>query len=326
LIFGLWRNRRQEQDDELLSAYIDRGRGGEPEVELPEHLRAEAQELAEIAALMRSVVRVPAPRSFALTPEMVGASDSPSFMPRSGWSLALFRAPAIAAAAAAFVLGLLVIGNIAGVLQQDKGGDFSATTASDDSSLAVQADAGTAGGSQPASDGSAAAPAAAAAPLAAPAAAEAAAPVGAVDSDTSAAPAGDTSMAAPPPVMEAPAPVMESAIGGLSESDAAIERADLFEAGGVAEGDDAGLLEGLQQAAESPELTGELPPRSGGGLSPPDEALTGDGGSTVLDFSIGADAPALGDDGVTLPLWQLEVVFGLLVLLLGGAAFAIKRR
>jgi hypothetical protein len=59
---------------------------------------------------------------------------------------------------------------------------------------------------------------------------------------------------------------------------------------------------------------------------PPDEALTGDDGSTALDFRIASDAPVPDDDGVTLPLWQLEVAFGLLVLLLGGAAFAMKRR
>lgn len=104
---------------------------------------------------------------------------------------------------------------------------------------------------------------------------------------------------------------------------AAIDRADLLEAGGVAPGDDAGLSQGLQQAAES---AAELPARAGGGLLPPDEVLTGDDGSTVLDFSIGADIPVPDDDGFSLPLWQLEVAFGLLALLLGGAAFAMKRR
>jgi len=340
LIFGLWRNRRQEQDDELLSAYIDRGPGGEPEVELPEHLRAEAQELAEIAALMRSVVRVPAPRSFALTPEMVQASDSPSFAERTGWSLALFRAAAIAAAAAAFVLGLLVIGNIAGVLEQERASDVSVTSATGTSSLAAQADAETAAQAQPASGGSAAAPAGAAAtvapasaaapaaatPVAPPVAAAMPASADAVDSDSSSDAAGDTSLAAPPPAMEAQAPVMESAIGGISEDAAdAIDRADLLGADGVAAGDDAGLPEGFEQAPE-PGSADELPPRSRGSLLPPDEALTGDDGSTALDFRIASDAPVPDDDGVTLPLWQLEVAFGLLVLLLGGAAFAMKRR
>lgn len=341
MFFGLWRNRRQEQDDELLSAYIDRGPGGEPEVELPERLRAEAQELAEIAALMRSVERVPAPRSFALTPEMVGTSDSPSFTERTGWSLALFRAPAIAAAAAAFVLGLLVIGNIAGILEQEKSGVFSATSATDTSSLAAQADAETADQAQPASGGSAAAPAeaapaapggaAATAPPASAAAAPAAPPVSAampasaeaVDSDTSGDAAGDTSLAAPPPVTEAQAPVTEAGIGAFSEDAAAIEQADLLDAGEPVAGDDAGLPEGLEQV---PEPATEPPPRSGGGLLPPDELLTGDGDSRVLDFSIGADAPDPDDDGFTLPLWQLEAAFGLLALLLGGAAFAMKRR
>ena len=126
--------------------------------------------------------------------------------------------------------------------------------------------------------------------------------------------------------MEAQAPVMESAIDGVSEDAAdAIDRADLLEAGGVAAGDDAGVPKELEQAPESTSAD-VLPSRSGGGLLPPDEALTGDDGSTALDFRIASDAPVPDDDGVTLPLWQLEVVLGLLVLLLGGAAFAMKRR
>jgi len=94
LIFGIWRNRRQEQDDELLSAYIDRRLGGDAEVELPVHLHADAAGLAETAAILRSVERVRAPRSFALTPEMVQLPDSSSFSSitgHTGWSLALFR-------------------------------------------------------------------------------------------------------------------------------------------------------------------------------------------------------------------------------------------
>jgi len=327
LIFGLWRKRRQEQDDELLSAYIDRGPGGDPEVELPERLRAEAQEFAEIAALMRSVERVPAPRSFALTPEMVGASESPSFTERTGWSLALFRAPAIAAAAAAFVLGLLVIGNIAGILEQEKASDLSATSATGASFLAAQADAETAVQDQRGGSGSAAAPAAAApaapasgATSAAPAEATAAADVPTAASVTSDASTGDTLLAAPAPALEAPTPVMESAVEAAPGSSDAFEQAALIEAEGT---DDSEIPLGPDQP---PESGTELPARSGGALLPPDEALFGDGESTALDFSIGAAAPVPDDDGFTLPLWQLEVAFGLLALVLGGAAFAMKRR
>ena len=132
MIFGIWRNRRQEQDDELLSAYIDRRLGGDAEVELPVHLHADAAGLAETAAILRSVERVRAPRSFALTPEMVQLPDSSSFSSitgHTGWLLALFRAPAIAGAA--FVLGLLVIGNIAGILEQDGSSSFAANISSD---------------------------------------------------------------------------------------------------------------------------------------------------------------------------------------------------
>jgi len=416
LIFGIWRNRRQEQDDELLSAYIDRRLGGEPEVELPERLRADVAGLAETAALLRSVERVPAPRSFALTPEMVQLPDSPSFSERTGWSLALFRAPAIAAAAAAFALGLLVIGNIAGVLEQDsprKSSDASlaAPLAPADSTSAGMAAPAPAGAAEAADQddvaaagdtGDAAVPAAAAPeappapftadapvesaasaassvpppgedvpPLAAggqavePAAVpedpamldpaegsdEAPADAGSPDvSSSSAAPeaqpegldaaANDTAVseqdgplaagAADGPSMAAGAPeaelrAAESNVDADADDSAAADPADRMEAG-LSGGTDADRLpEGLEKGLESLETEpADLPARSGGGLpSASDAALPADGESPGLDFGI---AEVSDDDGLSLPLWQLEVAFGLLALVLGGIAFAMKRR
>ena len=352
MIFGIWRNRRQEQDDELLSAYIDRRLGGDAEVELPVHLHADAAGLAETAAILRSVERVRAPRSFALNPEMVQLPDSSSFSSitgHTGWSLALFRAPAIAgAAAAAFVLGLLVIGNIAGILEQDGSSSFAASTSSDSTVSAP-----TSGGSAetaPLSDaisdpaaGTSAAAEGATAPESAPTSAASAplalpSPEWSGDSAPSTAPlapSNDTAVSAPPPVMEPSAP--EAAAGG-EVSDAPVEDsgvtefADLLESGGADEADlQEPLPDGLEKAPEpGDDGSLELPARSGDGLFIDDEAvLPGEGEGSTLDFAISeaglADAD-LGDAGITLPLWQLEVVLGLLTLLLGEQAFAMKRR
>jgi hypothetical protein len=376
LIFGIWRNRRQEQDDELLSAYVDRRPGGEPEVELPERLRADAAGLAETAALLRSVERVPAPRSFALTPEMIQFPERPSFSERTGWSLALFRAPAIAAAAAAFVLGLLVIGNIAGVLEQDS------TSSSSDASLAapaVPADSASAAMAAPATGGAAEAAnqndaadtpvesAAAAASSVLPGEAvmpeamdaqaaepatvpedsamldpaeglyEAPADAGSMDAPPAApetqagdsglaadvGAAGGPSLAAAPSAMEMQA--TDAVVDAAVDDSAAAELADRLEAG-AADGTDADRLpEDLEKGLEPQDAEpAELPARAGGGLPlAGDTALPGDGESPRFDFGIAEDAD---DDGLTLPLWQLEVAFGLLALVLGGIAFALKRR
>ena len=79
----------------------------------------------------------------------------------------------------------------------------------------------------------------------------------------------------------------------------------------------------------------EPPAGTGGGLEPADGALTqaergapGDApvdGATQEFFQAG-DAPDDGDDGIARPLWQFELLFGLLALILGGAAFARRRR
>jgi hypothetical protein len=348
LIFGIWRNRRQEQDDELLSAYIDRRLGGDAEVELPVHLHADAAGLAETAAILRSVERVRAPRSFALTPEMVQASASPSFSSlskRTGLSLALFRAPAIAAAAAAFILGLLVVGNIAGILEQDGSRSFAASTLSDsavsaptsggsaeaarESDAAFAPEAGTSAPAEGVAAPDSAPSEAAGAPLAPPL------PDGSSDSAPSAAPlapTGDTSLAAPPPVMEASAPEAGGGIDAPVENSAAADSADLLESGGA---DAVDLQERLADELEKAPESGSdgslsLPAQSGGGLFYDDEGvLPGDGGFAEPDFAIAEAGLAdvnPGNDDITLPLWQLEVVLGLLALVLGGAAFAMKRR
>ena len=149
------------------------------------------------------------------------------------------------------------------------------------------------------------------------------------------APSDDTSVSAPPPVMESSAP--DGAAGGEA-SDAPVEDsgvtefADLLESGGADEVDlQERRSDGLEKAPEhGDDGSLELPARAGDGLFIDDEALLpGEGEGSTLDFAISEAGLAdvdLGDDGITLPLWQLEVILGMLALLLGGVAFAMKHR
>lgn len=319
LIFRIWRNRRREQDDELLSAYVDRRLEGESGIELPEHFRAEAEGLAETAALLRSVERVRAPRSFALSPEHVRVPGSPLFTERTGWSLALFRAPTIAAAAAAFVLGLLVIGNLAGILEQDSDDAFARSTATE-ASLAADAP-GDVVVDTPGGEPSISSPAATAAPAATSAAA--AAPL---------APAATVAPAAAPlaPVVTAaPAAAMAAPAAAAPEDFARLESAEALDMAGA----DSAMLEDGQEALGAESI--ELNARSESEILPDDDLAPQPDVETALGAAPGQEFPELietavaagdADAGIELPLWQLELAFGLLALALGGAAVAIKRR
>ena len=305
MIFRIWRNRRREQDDELLSAYVDRRLEGESGIELPEHFRAEAEGLAETAALLRSVERVRAPRSFALSPEHVRVPGSPLFTERTGWSLALFRAPTIAAAAAAFVLGLLVIGNLAGILEQDSDDAFARSTATE-ASLAADAPGDvvvdTPGGEPSISSAAPPAPAATSAAAAAPLA---------------------------PVVTAAPAAAMAAPAAAAPEDFARLESAEALDMAGA----DSAMLEDGEEALGAESI--ELNARSESEILPDDDLAPQPDVETALGAVPGQEFPELietavaagdADAGIELPLWQLELAFGLLALALGGAAVAIKRR
>ena len=222
------------------------------------------------------------------------------FTERTGWSLALFRAPTIAAAAAAFVLGLLVIGNLAGILEQDSDDAFARSTATE-ASLAADAP-GDVVVDTPGGEPSISSPAATAAPAAAPLA---------------------------PVVTAAPAAAMAAPAAAAPEDFARLESAEALDMAGA----DSAMLEDGEEALGAESI--ELNARSESEILPDDDLAPQPDVETALGAAPGQEFPELietavaagdADAGIELPLWQLELAFGLLALALGGAAVAIKRR
>ena len=120
---ALWRRLfgRKDELDDATTAYIE-GRASPAEVDAvrreldvsPERGR-EIEELRQTVALMRSVETSPAPRSFALTPDMVPDQRMPL-------RLDLSYAPAAAAAVLVLAVGVLIAGDLADLLRQSESG------------------------------------------------------------------------------------------------------------------------------------------------------------------------------------------------------------
>ena len=120
---ALWRRLfgRKDELDDATTAYIE-GRASPAEVDAvrreldvsPERGR-EIEELRQTIALMRSVETSPAPRSFALTPDMV--PDQRRY-PRFDLSYA----PAAAAAVLVLAVGVLIAGDLADLVRQSESG------------------------------------------------------------------------------------------------------------------------------------------------------------------------------------------------------------
>ena len=116
---ALWRRLfgRKDELDDATTAYIE-GRASPAEVDAvrreldvsPERGR-EIEELRQTVDLMRSIETPPAPRSFALTPDMVPEQ-------RQSFRLDLSYAPAAAAAVLILAVGALIAGDLTDVLRQ----------------------------------------------------------------------------------------------------------------------------------------------------------------------------------------------------------------
>ena len=139
---ALWRRLfgRKDELDDATTAYIE-GRASPAEVDAvrreldvsPEGGR-EIEELRQTVDLMRSVETPPAPRSFALTPDMVPEQRTPL-------RLDLSYAPAAAAAVLVLAVGVLIAGDLADLLRQSESGgaeSMSASTQFADSERVVQ--------------------------------------------------------------------------------------------------------------------------------------------------------------------------------------------
>ena len=127
---ALWRRLfgRKDELDDATTAYIE-GRASPAEVDAvrreldvsPERGR-EIEELRQTVALMRSVETPPAPRSFALTPDMVPEQRTPL-------RLDLSYAPAAAAAVLVLAVGVLIAGDLADLLKQSESGGVESMSA-----------------------------------------------------------------------------------------------------------------------------------------------------------------------------------------------------
>ena len=127
---ALWRRLfgRKDELDDATTAYIE-GRASPAEVDAvrreldvsPERGR-EIEELRQTVALMRSVETPPAPRSFALTPDMV--PDQRRY-PRFDLSYA----SAAAAAVLVLAVGVLIAGDLADLLRQSESGGVESMSA-----------------------------------------------------------------------------------------------------------------------------------------------------------------------------------------------------
>ena len=127
---ALWRRLfgRKDELDDATTAYIE-GRASPAEVDAvrreldvsPERGR-EIEELRQTVDLMRSVESSPAPRSFALTPEMVPDQGTPL-------RLDLSYAPAAAAAVLVLAVGVLMAGDLADLLKQSESGGVESMSA-----------------------------------------------------------------------------------------------------------------------------------------------------------------------------------------------------
>ncbi len=120
---ALWRRLfgRKDDLDDATTAYIE-GRASPTEFdavqqeldESPDRGR-DVEELRQTVALLRSVETPPAPRSFALTPDMVPEQRTP-------FRLDLSYAPAAAAAVLILAIGVLITGDLTDLLRQSEMG------------------------------------------------------------------------------------------------------------------------------------------------------------------------------------------------------------
>ena len=339
MIFRWLSRDREHLSREELSTYVDGGPGAPSEARVQAHLDAcgascavELAGLRTTVAILRSIAPVEPPRSFALTAQMV--ADLPDGKPlgspppmrdaarRGGIPV---YAPAAAAIAAAVVFALVLVGNLAGAIEQSGATSRDASSATVAFSQAVELETVLE------------APVAAAAPVA-----ESAAPVA-----PAATPAPEIELAVETEsesVVTESAAVAESKVAPEPEIESLVtdEPEDLdapARAAAVPESADELAAAAAPLAAEPETLaplgTPQLLPESGGD----GEAVTSQDFEIAQDPAAAQSAaapepvadraqqPALAeDDGLDLPVWQILLGTGLAAIALALAALAAARR
>jgi hypothetical protein len=286
---------RDKHADEATLAYIEGRADAVAAARVRERLaaapaqREDVESLRATVSLLRSVASARAPRSFALREAPVPA--------RASYRPACYtRAPAMAAAATVAVVGVLLIGDLAGALRQSGGAGREATQslAAPDMQVAPEAAAMKADG--PAAGGGPAETLKMALPPPAPASAAAAAPA------ATAATAGVAARAVAPSAAVTPEGTVASQAGrpGAAVTGAPEPAASKAAAGGPAA--QADLANGTPASAP-------VAVEPGPGLASEPVAIEQEAGG-----------------GVALPLWQLEAgLVGAVVLLL-AVWLALRRR
>ena len=274
---GWWRFRRRNTElDDLISAYVEGRTEAAEEARLRQYLAEQPAKLDDIdslratVALLHTVTPAKAPRSFALqeAPEPV---SNPVI--RYQW------APAMASAAAAVILGLLVLGDVTGMLTQTGAPPPAAQPASEQAS---------------------------------------AAPVVSVTREVEAEPVMEMEAAPQPAEALLMMKAFEAAPAG---ADAAPEQAPAAEPGGeTALSRPAGAPEeadaAVQEARRAPAL----------GATPTPPALVAPAPGDAAMAAGGLVAEPAADDGLSLPVWQMEAAFGAAAVALAAVAWLLIRR
>ncbi|MDA1298110.1 MAG: hypothetical protein O3B04_08970 [Chloroflexi bacterium] len=325
--------RRKDYIDDAATAYIEGRATDRDEVALRDRearepgLRADVESIRATVSLLRSVEPARAPRSFALThaPAPVRRSSRPR----------LAMAPAVFAIAAAATVGLLAVGNLANVVHQSDGTSESSSTANFSADLTVTASGSVEDGvgmqepegvpglpGQPGTASSALfADTARAAATATPAATQATGTAAPLSTST---PFIEETLPVVGP--DAPPPDASGGYGIASEGTVpGLER----DSGTVIKG----LDEPLAATGRIPSDSAEAGERR---LRPQATIITvpGDaGGFDLLTLEAGepqgGSPPTLrepDESGFALPLWQLQVGFAALAVLMAGAWVLLQRR
>ncbi len=309
-MIGLPGIRRHARLRELLSAYIDGEVSASETSRVEEHL-AGCQECQDELASLRSTVgllrRLPelaVPRSFGLR-EAPQRRPTPTIV----WTARL------ATSAAAVLLVALLLGDIVGLVGQQRTLEDAASRAEVQALAAPAPPAAAAQGPE-----AAAGLAAAAAPAAVPAPAVPAAPAPGESAQAFAAPAAPTTPtaeAAPSQAAPAPAPAIAAAAapsdGGIIQPQTPEEELET-------------AVQELQTLTAEPDAAKALPtPAAPPVTSVAPEEVAPPAGTSASSVDEGREE-GTEDDGLTLPLWQVETALGGLLVIFALATFWIARR
>ena len=335
---------RTDSSDNAVNAYVE-GNASPDEIRLVEEMMRQDSSLEKnlstqqaLKAVLGRIEKPEAPRSFAITPEMVAAAeDSQSGLSRLaamfGPQQRLALAPAVIAGIAALSVALLTLGDISGVVDQSE-----ARRNESFSSAAVAESGASGGGSLASSPGNPGNPGAAGSPGGSDsqfdmddsvALLEKA--VQPADSSSGSAPAATAAPAATVEVMAADdQPALGVAMAtpaaatsaGAATSETAEQPPSL-----AAEAPTAG------EAAEPPSTTQMIAPELAEEIDSADgaEAISGDRAAMTdsdAEFAYAEEAvlaPSSTNDGISLPLWQLQVALAALAVAAIGAWAGLRR-